>query len=145
MNRKGIKLSLAIKALAVMVLLLPGIGKAASPDAMEWIQSMSNAMRTLSYQGNFVYMHEGQLESMSISHIRDETGEKERLFSLNGEAREIIRDNKNLTCIWPSSRKVVVDSSHSNSFSPLYIPDDAIEISQLYDMQLVGSDRIADH
>ncbi len=138
-------MSSTIKALAVTMLLLPGIGNASSPTAMEWIQSMSNAMRDLNYRGNFIYMHEDQLESMSISHMKDETGEKERLFSLNGEAREIIRDNKNLTCIWPSSRKVVVDSSRRNSFSPIYIPEDVAGISKLYDMKLIGKDRIADY
>lgn len=108
------------------------------------MQKMSDAMRTLSYRGNFVYMHENQLESMQITHYRDEDGEKERLVSLNGEAREIIRDNQNLTCIWPSSRKVVVDSSRKNSFSPIFIPDDIKRLQKFYHMNKLGYDRIAD-
>ena len=111
--------------------------------AMDWVQKMSDAMRNLNYRGNFVYMHENQLESMQISHVRDDNGEKERLISLNGEAREVIRDNLNLTCIWPSSRKVVVDSSRKNSFSPIFIPEDIARIEKFYEMQLVGDDRIA--
>ncbi len=109
---------------------------------MEWIQSMSDAMRNLNYRGNFVYMHQNQLESMSISHIKDEFGEKERLLSLNGEAREVIRDDKNLTCIWPASRKVVVDFSRKNTYSPLFIPDNIDKISKLYDIELIGNERI---
>jgi len=112
---------------------------------MEWIHAMSDAMRNLNYRGNFVYMHDNQLESMSISHMKGESGEKERLLSLNGEAREVIRDDKNLTCIWPSSRKVVVDFSHKNSYSPLFIPGDIVKISQFYDINLLGHDRIADY
>ena len=111
--------------------------------AMEWIQKMSDAMRNLSYRGNFVYMHGNQLESMQISHYRDENGEKERLISLNGEAREVIRDNQNLTCIWPSSRKVVVDLSRQNSFSPIFIPEDISRLEKFYNMKLLGMDRIA--
>ncbi len=145
MNRRGIKLSSALRLFTVTLLMLPGLGQASTPTAIEWIQSMSNAMRNLNYRGNFVYMHENQLESMSISHMKDETGERERLLSLNGEAREVIRDNKNLTCIWPSSRKVVVDVSRKNSFSPLFIPDDIERVSKLYDMKLIGKDRIADY
>ena len=110
---------------------------------MEWIQKMSDAMRNLSYRGNFVYMHGNQLESMQISHYRDENGEKERLISLNGEAREVIRDNQNLTCIWPSSRKVVVDLSRQNSFSPIFIPEDISRLEKFYNMKLLGMDRIA--
>ena len=124
---------------------MPGLLQASDKTAMEWIQSMSDAMRNLNYRGQFVYMHDNQLESMSISHMKDQSGEKERLLSLNGEAREVIRDDTNLTCIWPSSRKVVVDFSHKNSYSPLFIPGDIMKISELYDMSLVGHDRIADY
>ena len=130
-------------------LLLPALlatlvsAPALAEPAMEWVQKMSNAMRDLNYRGNFVYMHENQLESMQISHYRDETGEKERLLSLNGEAREVIRDNQNLTCIWPSSRKVVVDVSRKNSFSPIFIPEDIARLEKFYRMNLIGRDRIA--
>ena len=111
--------------------------------AMEWVQKMSDAMRNLNYRGNFVYLHADQLESMQIFHRVDATGEKERLISLNGEAREVLRDNQNLTCIWPSSRKVVVDHSRQNSFSPIFIPDDIARLEKFYRMKLLGKDRIA--
>jgi sigma-E factor negative regulatory protein RseB len=113
--------------------------------AMDWVQKMSESMRNLNYRGNFVYLHEKQIESMSILHLKDDQGEKERLLSLNGEAREVIRDNKNLTCIWPSSRTVVIDYSRQNRFSPLLIPDDIASISLFYDLLLAGKDRIAGH
>ena len=80
---------------------------------------------------------------MRISHYKDENGEKERLISLNGEAREVIRDNQNLTCIWPSSRKVVVDFSRKNTFSPIFIPEDIARLEKFYEMKLIGKDRVA--
>jgi sigma-E factor negative regulatory protein RseB len=111
--------------------------------AMDWVQKMSSAMRDLNYRGEFVYMHENQLESMRISHYKDANGEKERLISLNGEAREVIRDNQNLTCIWPSSRKVVVDFSRKNSFSPIFVPEDIARLEKFYEMKLLDNDRVA--
>lgn len=131
------------RRLYLFTILLLSIAPLSANPAMEWIEKMSDSMRNLSYRGNFVYMHGNQLESMSILHIKDEHGESERLLSLNGEAREVIRDNKNLTCIWPDSRKVVVDNSHQNMFSPLFIPDDIASISKYYDMTLSDGDRIA--
>ena len=113
-------------------------------SAMQWVQKMSDAMRNLNYRGNFVYMHQNQLESMQVTHYRDAQGEKERLLSLNGEAREVLRDGQNLTCIWPSSRKVVVDLSRQNSFSPIFIPEDIERLEKYYEMKLAGRDRIAD-
>ena len=128
--------------LPVLVSLLASAPAFADP-AMQWVQKMSDAMRNLNYRGNFVYMHENQLESMQIEHYRDEQGEKERLLSLNGEAREVIRDNLNLTCIWPSSREIVVDLSRNNSYSPIFIPEDIVRLEKFYSMNLLGMDRIA--
>jgi len=131
------------KTLLLITVSIAASGAAIADPAMDWIQKMSDAMRNLNYRGNFVYLHEGQLESMEISHARDSSGEKERLISLNGEAREVLRDNQNLTCIWPSSRKVVVDNVRKNSFSPIFIPEDIARIEKSYEMKIIGRDRIA--
>ena len=131
------------KFLFLSLFLLAGITQVSANPAMEWIEKMSDSMRNLSYQGEFVYLYGNQLESMSILHIKDETGERERLLSLNGEAREVIRDNKNLTCIWPGSRRVIVDNSRPNKFSPLFVPDDIAKISKFYDLNLTDGDRVA--
>jgi sigma-E factor negative regulatory protein RseB len=126
----------------LLVALLVSVPAFADP-AMDWVQRMSDAMQNLNYRGDFVYMHDNQLESMQISHYRDAHGEKERLVSLNGEAREVIRDNQNLTCIWPSSRKIIVDVSRKNNFSPIFIPEDIARLEKFYDMKLLGRDRVA--
>lgn len=114
-------------------------------DAMGWVQKMSTAMQELSYKGRFVYQHNNQLESMSILHVNDTQGRRERLVSLNGEAREILRDNTNLTCVWPSSRQVVVDQSKKSTQSPFWIPDDVQRLAKYYEFKVLGKDRIADH
>jgi len=134
--------SLSTRLLPVLLSSLVSVPVFADP-AMDWVQKMSDAMRNLNYQGDFVYVHENHLESMQISHYRDANGEKERLISLNGEAREVIRDNQNLTCIWPSSRKVVVDLARKNSFSPIFIPEDIERLEKFYEMKLLGKDRVA--
>ena len=144
-NSRGSKLkALPNTLIALFVTTLASAPVFADP-AMEWVQKMSDAMRNLNYRGNFVYLHGSQLESMQIEHFRDAQGEKERLVSLNGEAREVIRDNQNLTCIWPASRKVVVDLSRKNSFSPIFIPEDIVRLEKFYNLKLLGMDRIANH
>jgi sigma-E factor negative regulatory protein RseB len=135
--------NLILKNLLTLLVLTLVSAPAMADPAMDWVQKMSVAMRELNYRGDFVYLHENQLESMRISHYKDENGEKERLISLNGEAREVIRDNQNLTCIWPSSRKVVVDFSRKNTFSPIFIPEDIVRLEKFYEMKLLGKDRIA--
>ena len=144
-NQISTRLNSILHSLVLFAVLVAGIGPASAGPAMDWIQKMSDAMRDLSYQGNFVYIHENQLESMSIFHVKNESGERERLLSLNGEAREVIRDNINLTCVWPSSKKIVIDSSRQNKFSPLFIPEDIASIGRHYEMNLVDRDRVANH
>lgn len=114
-------------------------------EAMDWVQKMSRAMQELSYKGRFVYLHNNQLESMSVLHVNDSQGKRERLVSLNGEAREILRDNTTLTCVWPSSRQVVVDQSNQSEASPLWIPEDVKRLAKFYEFSITGKDRIADH
>lgn len=134
-----------MKTIAFLILsLYLGTASAGSEQqAMEWVQKMSQAMQYQSYQGRFVYANNNQLESMSVLHINDQQGRRERLLSLNGEAREILRDDENLTCVWPSSRKVVVDKSSPLDISPLWIPEDVTRLGKFYAFELVGEDRIA--
>ncbi len=131
------------RALLTILFLSLVSGPTLAEPAMQWVQRMSDAMRNLNYRGSFVYLHENQLESFQLSHIRNQKGEKERLISMNGEAREIIRDDQNLTCIWPSSQKVVVDDSRQNSYSPIFIPEDIANLEKFYQLRLAGKDRIA--
>jgi len=80
--------------------LLPLVGLLASPPAgagdpaHEWLMKMSRAARTLDYDGIFVYQHDTRLEAMRILHRLEKGGPQERLVALNGAAREIIRNER---------------------------------------------------
>ncbi len=115
----------------------------AGEEARVWLDRMSRAMQTLNYQGTFVYLHGGEIESMRIVHSRDESGERERLLSLNGEAREVIRDDRSVTCIWPGSRSVTVSKSRPRTPFPSTIPE-ASQLAERYRFRLLAGDaRIA--
>ncbi len=74
-----------------------------------WLERMGHALQTLNYQGTFVYFHDDTLETMRVIHKADKNGGVERLVSLNGSAREIIRDHDAVKCILPDSRSVLVE------------------------------------
>lgn len=143
--RFNISLSARFASLILLYWIASSAFAGTGNNAMDWVQKMSKAMQELSYKGRFVYQHNNQLEAMSILHVNDGKGKRERLISLNGEAREILRDNANLTCVWPSSRQVVVDPINPANKSPLWIPDDVKRLGKFYEFKLVGRDRIADH
>ena len=48
----------------VALLLLAAAPLGAQEDARRWLEDMSVALRTLDYDGTFVYLHDGKLEAM---------------------------------------------------------------------------------
>lgn len=60
-------------------------------QALMWLERMALALEQLSYEGTFVYRQGNQLQSMAVVHVRDQQGIKERLYSLDGDDREIRR------------------------------------------------------
>ena len=112
-------------------------------DAEIWLDRMAEAVESLNYEGTFVFMHDDRLETMHITHGRDHNGVKERLVSLTGEAREVIRDKDVLTCIWPQSKVVVVERSRSQHGIPANLPTNFDKLSERYELLVIGDDRIA--
>lgn len=131
--------------LTLFALLLPlGAAASAIPDeARDWLQRMVHAVKELNYEGIFVYAHGNQLEAMRIVHGADGDGEHERMISLNGAAREILRDDNVLTCILPDNRSVVVEKSRPKRFVPERLLDLDEGLNQLYEFRVQGSDRVA--
>ncbi len=114
----------------------------AENPARQWLDAMSEALRNLDYDGSFVYLHDGKLEAMRIIHRLDGGGEKERLVSLTGSAREVIRDNQSVTCILPDSKSVMVGRSRPRQPFPVVLRDlDTLE--KYYRFESIGDDRMA--
>jgi sigma-E factor negative regulatory protein RseB len=134
--------------LLVLALPLSLTARAASdPEALNWLREMAQAMQQLSYRGRFVFAHDGRIDSLSLLHINDGDGIRERLRSLNGEAREVLRENENLTCVWPDSRQVIIDrftAANSRRLSPIWVPKDLQRLQDHYRFAVEGRDRVAD-
>ena len=117
--------------------------QAASDMAGEWLDRMNHAVRNLNYEGTFVYMHDNQLEAMQITHVKDENGQRERLFSLNGESREILRNNELLTCIWPSTKAVLIDKTRQAVQLPVWFDSDRKRLTKHYTFETMSGSRVA--
>ncbi len=108
-----------------------------------WLVKMNKAIHSMNYTGTYIHINQGQIETMQIAHAADEAGERERLLSLNGEAREILRDGDHVTCILPADRFVVTGHLKSEFGLPALIPDNILQLGEVYDIRLIGQDRIA--
>ena len=124
-------------------LLLAAAGQAHAEDsARQWLDEMSSALQTLDYDGTFVYLHDGRMDAMRIIHQVSEGGQRERLVSLTGSAREVLRDDKAVTCIKPDNKSVMIGKSRPRPPFPT-LPRDLGKASRNYQVEDLGEDRMA--
>ena len=134
-----------MRTFALYCLLVFPLSGWANQEAKFWLDKMSTAVESLNYEGTFVFVHDDVVETMRIIHGSYQGGVKERLISLTGEAREVIRDEELLTCIWPRSNVVVVEKSRTRYGIPTMIPEHIEGLSEHYDLLVTGKSRIAGH
>jgi sigma-E factor negative regulatory protein RseB len=120
-------------------------GLALADDAAhEWLMKMNHAARTLNYLGTFVYQNNGQLEAMRIIHKVDGGTTRERLVSLSGAPREIIRTEREVVCYLPDMGSVVVEYRKLDiKYFPGLLPERLQELDENYVIRLGGSGRVA--
>ncbi len=115
----------------------------ATADAMAWLKKIATASRHINYHGTFVYQHgNNQVETSRISHFVDASGEYERLETLDGPRREIIRNNNNVTCYLPESKTVVIEKRAARRF-PAMLPEQLSGIAENYVVKKGEQSRVA--
>lgn len=113
--------------------------------AYSWLMKMNQATRMLDYDGEFVYQHGDQLEAMRIIHAVRNGSVRERLVSLNGSAREVIRDDKQVMCYLPDQKSVIVEHrflGRDKSF-PTILPESIDVLKKSYVIQLGAPGRVS--
>ncbi len=132
-----------VSLLAALLSVLASTGVLAESNAREWLERMSMAARSLNYSGTFVYQHQGRLEAMQVVHAMDDAGERERLFSLTGPKREVLRDNQEVTCILGDRQAVMVNKSRPRTAFPASFPRELMQLEQNYSFEVHGEERVA--
>lgn len=115
----------------------------ATEAAYEWLAKMNQATRELTYDGTFVYQHDDSLEAMRVIHRVEDGVVQERLVSLNGAAREVIRDNQQVTCYLPDRQSVFVEHrlARENKF-PIILPERVKDLKKSYAIHLGKTGRV---
>ena len=115
----------------------------AENDAVALLERMTQAGKELNYQGVFAYQTGRTLQSIQIYHRNDAEGESERLMSLNGVAREVIRSNDMVTCINPEGKQINVSRRPLGRGFPSDLPRRVRSATPYYDLILGEEERIA--
>lgn len=130
-------------ALCMAAAWVPALRAAEAGAAQDLLMKMSQAMEQTNYDGIFVYARDGFMDTMRIIHRRDPDGARERLVSLSGSAREVIRSGRQVVCIFPDDKSVLVERARPNDLFPATFNEPLDRIRRYYDFALLGADRVA--
>jgi sigma-E factor negative regulatory protein RseB len=136
--------SFAVAAALTATSLIYVADSAADPtgDAADWLGRIYAASESLSYRGTFVYQHDDDVETSRITRVVDESGVRERLETLDGTPREIVRVNDELRCYFPATMTVKIERGMSAKPFPLRHADVSV-IANQYDIRKGGVERTA--
>lgn len=126
---------------AAVALLLAGLLanpalRADDREARQWLQRMSESLSTRNYEGRFFHVRDEHSESMRIFHRVDGKGRvTERLLSLDGSGREIIRNQDEVICYLPDRRTVLVEKRTGQESLLAAVPSYNAELAQHYEIK----------
>lgn len=103
---------------------------ALADDPRAWLERMERALASRNYQGTFVNEHDGQTETLRIVHRVSGSEIAERIASLDGSGREVIRHNGELTAYFPDQRVALVESG----------PKEGLLLTELLRLDTAGSE-----
>jgi sigma-E factor negative regulatory protein RseB len=120
-------------------------GPALAQDAAAWLARMGEAVRGLDYHGDLVYAHAGQLETLRLFHASGPDSERERLVTLSGAPREVIRSGGRVTCLGTGDQPSTYGDPSTTPRLLATLPgSDPMSLAQNYALVLGGTERIAD-
>jgi len=130
--------------LLIAVLLCLAAPLAQAADAQALFARMHQAGRNIDYEGTFVYQHGDQLESLRIIHKGGAGGVRERLISLNGAPREIIRTDSEVRCYLPDENAVLIEHRRADNRNfPALLPDSLTQLKGSYKISVGKEGRVA--
>ncbi len=131
-------------ALVLLGLLITASVHAENPSPHRLLERMNEAVRVLDYEGRFVVQSGDTLDALQIVHHADSGGERERVVSLTGQPREIVRGDHAVTCLISGSDRAINVSrrAHGRSFSPLKVVN-STELEAFYRFDMLEPDRVA--
>jgi sigma-E factor negative regulatory protein RseB len=116
---------------------------ASAQEARTWLDKMNRAVEDLNYQGTFVHVLQGTAETLHIIHRNDHGRSGERIVSLDGVGREIIRQDDQVQCILPDRRLVLLEERKDASPLVSALPSYSEELEPHYELALHASARVA--
>lgn len=131
-------------ALCALLLAAANVDAGEQRDNFDWLKIVAFAGHQTDYSGIFVYQYDNRVETSRITHVVEPDGEYEKLESLDGPKREIIRHHGQVWC-FINHKMEQIDSQHQqmrSRFTDLP-PEQLSLLSANYHANVVGIERVA--
>ncbi len=124
----------------------PAVAAPEAPsEAMQWLARAAQAARSLNYTGTIVYQSGGRVETWRLVHQNEGGIELEKLTSLDGPAREVIRSAEEVRYFYPEAKLVRVEPRTFRNVFPSLSADQVRNLTHYYNYRAVSGERIAGH
>jgi sigma-E factor negative regulatory protein RseB len=114
-------------------------------DAAQWLARAAHAARNLNYVGTIVYQIGPRVETSRLAHLYDNGVELEKLVSLDGPAREVVRTQTDVRYYYPDVKLIKIEPRTFRNAFPSLSAEQQRSLSQYYDFHIVTGERIGGH
>ena len=115
---------------------------ARAQDALIWLNRMVKSGTETTFAGTYIHQYGSRMEASRVTHLMDDTGEHEKLETLDGRPREIIRRNDDIICYIPDAKVMKLDRKRARRFFPALLSN-VSDITENYSARLGDVDRVA--
>ncbi|MCH9691859.1 MAG: MucB/RseB C-terminal domain-containing protein [Gammaproteobacteria bacterium] len=114
-----------------------------SPEALNWLNKTATAPRQHNYVGTYVYYTDGHLETSRVTHAINQNGEQEKIEILDGLPRIVLRNNNEMKCYLPESKRIVTEKRWLRKIFPDILPQPFSNLDDNYFVKLGKQERVA--
>jgi sigma-E factor negative regulatory protein RseB len=130
--------ALAPAALLALIVVTP----ARAADASQWLTRVAQAARQHNYIGTIVYQRGNRVETSRIIHLNQDGKEFEKLVSLDGPAREVVRGQGEVRFFYPDAKLVRVEPRTFRNAFPSLSPEQQKSLKEYYTFKVVPGERV---
>lgn len=117
----------------------------AARDMRGWLTRIQNAANQRNFQGTFIVSSGGSVSSARIAHYCEGKDQFERIESLDGEPRHVLRHNETVHVRWPANRLALVQRREVPMSFPALLQSGDHRLTDFYEVLPEGSERVAGH
>lgn len=129
---------------AALLASLPGAAETPA-DPLAWLQRAADSARQTTYAGTVIHIQGERTAASRITHVFVGGSEHERIESLDGPRREIVRRDDQLQCYFPDAKTIRYDRRVSARFFPSMVTGPLEDIGEHYKVGLGKVERVLGH